>query len=639
MVLQSIRERLTGILAFFILGILVIPFAFVGVNSYFTSGNENVVARVNDEDITLAQFTQSYTNYRQRMQSIMGAAYDPEQFDTLIARREHLDALINQAVLAQAVDGIGLDVTDERLAREIRELPAFQLDGEFNADLYQSRLTSQGMSVPGFEREMRTQIVMGQLPTGIMSSSFATPAELQEYVRLQDQRRTFRSVRVRPADDPEAPELAETDIQAYYEQNAADFRSEEMVVIEYLELSAVDTRSGVELDDEFLRNRFEQQKARFISPEQRLVSHILLEAGASADEASKETARQRAVDIAARARAGEDFAQLAQEFSQDIGSAENGGDLGWIEPGMMSDSFEEAMYTLTLEAPVSDPVQTGFGWHVILLRDIQPSEGMNFEEAREILIAEHQAEESEREFLEKADRMVDLIYEDPTTLEAAALDLGLDVQAVGPFSRAGGEGIAADPAVVTAAFSDLVLAQGSVSDPIDLAENHMVLLRVREHLPAEVRPLSEVRDEIVSRIRAERALKAARERAEALLASVEQQGLDLAAAAEQEGLEVTVTEEANRRNFVPDRKVVEEVFQMPAPAEGAVILQVVEASDGFAVVELQSVREGSLEEGAALSEQQYRRQLANAAASAEAQGFMRQLRNAARVEIFEDRLE
>ena len=638
MVLQSIRERLTGILAFFILGILVIPFAFVGVNSYFTSGNENVVARVNDEDITLAQFTQSYTNYRQRMQSIMGAAYDPEQFDTLIARREHLDALINQAVLAQAVDGIGLDVTDERLARAIRELPAFQLDGEFNADLYQNRLTSQGMSVPGFEREMRTQIVMGQLPNGIMSSSFATPTELQEYVRLQDQRRTFRSVPVRPADDPEAPDPAESDIQDYYEQNAAEFRSEEMVVIEYLELSPVDTRSGAELDDEFLRNRFEQQKARFISPEQRLVSHILLEAGATADEASKETARQQAADIAARAREGEDFAQLAREFSQDIGSAENDGDLGWIEPGMMSDSFEEAMYALTLEAPVSEPVQTGFGWHVILLRDIQPAAGMNFEEAREILIAEHQAEESEREFLEKADRMVDLIYEDPTTLEAAALDLGLDVQTAGPFSRAGGEGIAADPGVVSAAFSDLVLAQGSVSDPIDLAENHMVLLRIREHLPAEVRPLAEVRDEIVSRIRAERALDAARERAEALLASVEQ-GQDLAAAAEQEGLEVTLTEEANRRNFVPDRKVVEEVFQIPAPAEGAMSLQVVEASDGFAVVELQSVRAGSLEEGAALSEQQYRRQLANAAASAEARGFMRQLRNAARVEVFEDRLE
>jgi peptidyl-prolyl cis-trans isomerase D len=233
---------------------------------------------------------------------------------------------------------------------------------------------------------------------------------------------------------------------------------------------------------------------------------------------------------------------------------------------------------------------------------------------------------------------VDLIYEDPTTLEAAALDLGLDVQTAGPFSRAGGEGIAADPGVVSAAFSDLVLAQGSVSDPIDLAENHMVLLRIREHLPAEVRPLAEVRDEIVSRIRAERALDAARERAEALLASVEQ-GQDLAAAAEQEGLEVTLTEEANRRNFVPDRKVVEEVFQIPAPAEGAMSLQVVEASDGFAVVELQSVRAGSLEEGAALSEQQYRRQLANAAASAEARGFMRQLRNAARVEVFEDRLE
>lgn len=639
MVLQSIRERLTGILAFIILGILVIPFAFVGVNSYFTSDNENVVARVNDEDITLSEFTQSYANYRQRMQSIMGTAYDPEQFDTLVARREHLDALIDQAVLAQAVQGIGLDVTDERLAEEIRQLPAFQIDGEFSPEVYQSRLAAQGMTIPGFEREMRTQLVMGQLPRSILGSSFATAQELRDYVRLQDQRRTFRSVLVAPIEDPAAPDPDEAEIQAYYETHPDAFQSEEQVLIEYLELNAVDAASGTEPDDEFLRNRFEQQKARFISPEQRLVSHILVEVSASADEATKETARQEAEELAERARAGEDFAELARSHSDDIGSAESGGDLGWMEPGVMSESFEEAMYALSLDSPVSDPVQTGFGWHVIQLRDIRPAEGMDFEQARAILIEEHQAEEAEREFLDKADRLVDLIYEDPTTLEAAALDLGLEVQTAGPFSRAGGEGIAANPEVVNTAFSDLVLVQGSVSDPIDLGVNHMVLIKVREHMPAALRPLEEVRDDIIARIRAERAQQAARERAEAILAEARQDGADLEAIASRYGLEVTLTESANRQNFVPDRRVVEQVFQLPAPAEGSVEMAVVEATDGYAMVELQSVRDGSLEQGATLSEQQYRRQIANAAASIEAEGFMRQLRNAARVEVFEDRLE
>lgn len=637
MVLQSIRERLTGILAFFILGILIIPFAFVGVNSYFSTGGENVVALVNDEEITLTEFSQSFSSYRQRMQSMMGEAYDPEAFDSMVARREHLDALIDQQVLAQAVKGIGLEVDDERLAREIRSLPTFQLDGEFNMDLYQSRLASQGMSVPGFERDMRTQIVMGQLPTGILASSFATRSELQDYVRLQEQRRSFRSVNIASVETPEAPGPSDEEIRDYYDRNQPEFRSEEMVAIEYLELNAVEIGSGTEPDEEFLRNRFEQQKGRFISPEQRQVSHILVEVSASADEASKQTARQKADELAQRARAGEDFAELAREHSDDIGSSENGGDLGWLEPGVMSETFEEAMYALSLERPISDPVQTGFGWHVILLRDIQPAEGMDFEEARPILIAEHQEEETEREFLEKADRLIDLIYEDPTTLDAAALALGLEVQRAGPFSRAGGEGIAANPAVVNAAFSDLVLAQGSVSDPVDLDENHIVVVRVAEHLPAAVRPLIEVRDVIEERILAERARERAKSKAETILAAVEHEGTELETVAEQEGLEVEFTEAATRRNFVPDARIVEQVFQMPAPAEGAVELAVVESSDGYAVVELQSVEDGELDDTTS-AELQFRRQIANAAASAEWQGFMLRLRESARVRVFEDRL-
>lgn len=639
MVLQSIRERLTGILAFFILGILVIPFAFVGVNSYFTSGNENVVARVNDQDITLTEFTQSYASYRQRMQAMMGSAYDPEQFDNLVARRAHLEALIDQEVLSQAVEGIGLDVSDERLAREIRELQAFQIDGQFSPEVYQSRLASQGMSAQQFENEMRAQMVMTQLPRSILSSSFATQAEIEEYVRLQDQRRSFASVIVPPVENPDAPTPDDAAIQAYYDEHRDEFQSEEMVTIEYLELNAVDISSGTEPDEEFLRGRFEQQKNRFISPEQRQVSHILVEVSAAADEAAKETARQEAQDIAERARAGEEFAALAQELSDDIGSAGSGGDLGWLEPGVMSDSFEEAMYALTLDKPVSDPVQTGFGWHVILLRDIRPAEGMSYEEARSVLIQEHLAEEAEREFLDKADRLIDLIYEDPTTLDAAALDLGLEIQVAGPFSRAGGEGMAANPEVVSAAFSDLVLAQGSVSDPVDLGENHMVLVKVREHFPAATRPLDEVREEIVGRIRADRALQAARERAEQILAGVQEEGNTLETAAAEFELEVSLTESANRQNFVPDRTVVERVFDMAPPPEGEVSYTVVEASNGYAVVALQSVRDGSLEAGAALSGEQYRRQIANAAASIEADGFMRQLRNAARIEVFEDRLE
>lgn len=638
MVFQSIRDRLTGILAFFILGILVIPFAFVGVNSYFQTGTENLVALVNDQEITFTDFNQSYLNFRRRMQAQLGAAYNPADYDSLIARREHLDNMINESLLASAADSMGLDVDDDRLAEEIRNIPAFQVDGVFNSDVYQARLLAQGLTPTQFENDMRSSIILSQLPGSLRDSSFATDRELQEYIALQNQTRTFRAVLVAADLEAVSGDFDEADINAYYEAHQADFQTEERVVIEYLELSADTMYSGEEPNDDFLRERFEAQKGRFMSPERRLVSHVLVEVLGDADEATRETARQDAADVAERARAGEDFAALATELSDDAGSAPLGGDLGWVDPGVMVEAFENAMYELTLESPISEPVQTGFGWHVIQLREIEASEGMDFDEARQTLLDEYFEEEAEREFLDLADRMVDIIYEDPTTLEAAALDMGLEIQIAGPFSRAGGEGIAANPEVINESFSDLVLLQGSVSDPVDLAQNHMIMIRVAEHFPVAVKPVEEVGAEIIAALHLERADEAALARAGELQSELQTEGATLESVAEQAGLEVSAQEAAPRRHQEPDAELVNNLFKLGAPAEGESVNAVLAASNGHALVVLDEVIDGSLEEGAVLLETQYRRILANANASTESWALVRQLREESNVQVFEDNL-
>ena len=263
---------------------------------------------------------------------------------------------------------------------------------------------------------------------------------------------------------------------------------------------------------------------------------------------------------------------------------------------------------------------------------------MSFEEARSTLVQEHQEEEAEREFIDKADRLIDLIYEDPTTLEAAAMDLGLDVQTAGPFSRTGGEGIAANNEVVNAAFSDLVLLQGSASDPIDLGDNHMVVLRLREHFPASLKPLAEVRDEVVAQLKQDAAREAARQVASSIQQAV-LEGMSLDEAAAAQGLDMTDNPDINRRSFVPDRVLVQNVFGLPRPAEEGAGAELLETSSGFAVVELYAVTDGNLGDEPAGVGEQYRRQIANANASVEANGFMEQLRREARVEVFEERIQ
>lgn len=639
MVLQSIRDRLTGILAFAILGILIIPFALVGVNQYFTSNATNIVARISEIEITTNDFNQSFSDYRRRMQSLMGAAYDPVKFDQLIMRRQHLDSLIDQALLNQAAQSMGLAVDNETLAAEIRKIPAFQVEGVFNVDVYQSRLQVQGMQPKQFENEIRSQLVLSQLPRSISDGSIVTSTELKGYVALRDQARKFGVVMIDIAAPAATVTFSEDEISQWYANHSDDFQSQEQVVIEYVELDAATMAVGSPPEEDFLREQFEAQKNRFLSPEQRKVSHILIEVAPDAAAAAIETARQTAEDLFRRVRDGEDFAILARENSEDMGSASAGGDLGWVEPGVMVKAFENAMYDLSVEAPVSEPVQTGFGWHLIKLDEIRPASGMDFAQARPQLVREFEEDVAARAFLEQADRLVDLVYEDPSTLDSAALVMGLTVQEVGPFSRAGGVGVAANPEVIEVAFSDLVLLQDSVSDPVNLAENHLVMIKLKKHLPVALKSLDQVRDEVTSTLQERMANKQARARADQLLLAVKTGEKDLNSLAAEAGLEYAHHQAVRRNALVPDALLVKEIFRLHEPIEGEPLLTVLPASKGFAVVVLESIKDGELDAGALLAQQQYERTLANGSASQEAWALMRQLRATAEVEVFEERLK
>lgn len=682
MVLQTFRDRLTGIMAIFILGLLAVPFALVGVNSYFSPDSENNVAIVNDEGITLTEYNDSFQNYRARMRQLMGQAYDAEQFDDPVIRREHLDTMIDRELLRQVSAESGLSVDDQFLAQAIREIPGFQVDGEFNSEVYQSQLSAQGMTPSQFENQMRASMVLSQYPQTISASAIATSREVDEYIRIQEQERVFSALLILaevdgPAEDDavseedavaeegesesdadtqtetdtdtetesvaeaparSSPEVAEERVQAWYEEHIENYRVPERVVIEYLELDAAQLETEEELSEADLQQRFEEQSGRFLTPESRLASHILIQVSPTADEAEIETAREEALALYERAQAGEEFAELAREHSEDQGSASAGGDLDWIEPGVMVEAFENALYDLSMESPLSEPVQTGFGWHLIQLRGVRPAEGMSFEEARPTLEAEMMTERNERRFIDAADRLVDIIYEDPTTLDAASDELGLEINEAGPFDRSGAEeGVAANREFVETAFSDLVLLQGSVSDPVNLGMNHMAVLRLREHLPEAPRPLEEVREDVIADIRLDDAMQAAQARATALLERL-QSGEDLAALAEETGLELVESEGASRvaTDIAPDLR--RELFELSVPEEGAVSTEVLALDNGYAVLELREVRPGSLNEEEEGRREAYRRRLANVTASSETQAFLRLLRSQSEIQVFEDRL-
>lgn len=631
--LQAIRDRVTGVIAIFVLGLLAVPFLFFGMESYMRAVPQDAVAVVGDEEISTSEFQTAFARHRADLRRELGDDYDDIATNQPEYRREFLEEMIDEVLLRQYARDLGLRIADRTVAEIIRGIPAFQVDGQFSPDMYQQALRARGDTPGSFERELRDDVLTRLVPGALSETVVVTESEIDRLISLQNQTRQVSMVEIPAADFVDVVEVTEADVEAYYENNLQAFTADEQVRLAYVELQAEDLLEDATLEEEELRRRYEAARQRYLTPEARNASHILIERGPERDEAA---ARALAEDLHERVQAGESFEELAAEYSDDPGSNEQGGDLGWIEPDDMIAGFEDALYAIDAPGDVTEPVQTRFGWHIIRLDEIRPPEGMSFEEARSEILAEYIEREREELYIELSERMVDQIYADDTSLQPVVDELGLEIHYTEPFTRAGGEGIAAESEVVEAAFSDLVLLDGAVSDPIEIGRNHMVAVQVEEHFPAEPLPLEEVADEIRQRLIDERTAGLARERAREIADAVGEDGGELETVAEGEGLEL-ISETVGRNDFQLGPAFVTELFRLPRPGETPSV-HVLPKQDSHAVVRLESVTDGN----PALAGDSERRMIAQqirfSRMSQEIYGLIEWLRDDTRIDIVEERL-
>lgn len=636
--LQTLRNNIRGWIAYVILGLLVIPFAFFGVENYFSSQVATWVAKVGEQEIAQEEFRLRFEEYRQQMRRVLGENFDARQFEQPLVKRQFLDRLIEEKLLEQVAESEGLVVPPSVLQKQIMDVPAFQVDGRFDGERYRMMLAGQNMTPVGFEQRIRRDLLLQTLPAGISSSAFVTDAQLDDYLRLRDQTRGFRYL-VLPAPEASAIDEPEADaVETYYREHPELFTREETVEIEFVQVSPQDVEVPVTASEDALRQRYEEQRLRFVQPGARLASHILIEVDANADADAVDAARERAAALAEQARAeGADFAALARENSEDIGSKSSGGDLGWIEPGITDPAFEDALFALA-EGEVSDPVKGDAGWHVIQVREVREEQGKSFEEVRAELEREYLQGERERAFSEVSGRLVDLVYRDPTSLVSASDELGLEVQRAGPFGRGGGEGLAGNRAVVDAAFSESVLQDGNVSDPIELDDGSVVVVRVARHQPATPMPFEDVEPAAREGLRAERLAALASEQAGAALAEL-QAGTALETLAADRGLEVAEAPEVGRTSALVERPIVTRAFELPRPEGEQRPTGMAEiGGNRHALIVLESVKDGDPSSLDASARTALREQLARGLASAEARAFLDALRASAEISVAEERL-
>ena len=593
--LHFIRERAKGFFAWLIFVLIVIPFAFWGINSYFGNGGAVSVAEVDGVKISNQEFQRQFVQERNFRQQLFGKSANPALLDETLIKRTVLDKLINTAVLVQAAEKAGFRISNQQLSQQIARTQQFQRDGRFDPKRYTQILNRLGLTEAGYEQELRRDMLVGQLVSGLTDTGFVIGNELDKALHLKKQQRKIGYLLLKAARflDKKAP-IAESRVKTYYDTHQDRYIVPERLSISYLELAARDLMDKIPVDDAVLRKIYEEQQSQLALSEERRASHILIPVEEGADDKADKAAKDKAQGILKQLRAGASFKALAKKYSGDPVSAAKGGDLGFFSHGMMVKAFEEAAFSMAV-GEISEPVRTPFGYHIIKLMDIRKKAAQSFEQQRDRLAKEYREQQAEEQFYDMADRIADLSYENPDNLEITAHELGLTVKKSALFDRQKGSGISADARVRTAAFSSDVLDAGNNSEPIMLEPNHLVVLRVDQHEPLSHRPLTAVHDDIVTALHLEDAREQVEKKGKKLLARLlkGESPSKLAGAA---GVKWHETAFISRDDKKISAGIVTAAFQLPPlEKQGAISANAVALASGdYAVIVLNEIHDLAL---------------------------------------------
>ncbi len=505
--LQLIRDRAQGIIVWVIVGLIIVTFALFGLGSYMSGASQSVVATVNGVEITQNQFLRAYQNYQDNLQRMLGERYNPDMFPEKQMKQTVIDGLVTQALLEQLLNDDGFAASPAQITASITALGAFQDEnGKFSRERYDELLRQQGMSSEMLEADIAKDLMTQQFNDGISATAFATPAEVLQILRLQNQQRDIGYLMFAAQPFQEGIDVTDAEIEEDYKSNSARYMEPEQVKLAYLVLDIGDLAKHFSVSDEEVLAAYQQSLQSYtVGTEERRARHILIKVD---EETKDDAAKKQAEDLRARISSGESFEKLAGEFSADPGSASQGGDLGFFGRGVMDEAFEDAAFGLK-PGELSEPVRSRFGYHLILLEEIKAPKITPFEQVRDKLRKELQIQQAEQRFYEDSEKFYNLVYENPDSLEPAAAELGLDIQHSDWLTRSGGKGLFSARELIDAGFSPEVLKEGRNSDLIQLGDTKLVALRLNDHQEAIQKPLEEVKDSIREQIRVRKAAEAA----------------------------------------------------------------------------------------------------------------------------------
>ena len=620
--LQNIRDNSQGLVAKFIIGLIIIPFALFGIDSLVGGGGPAAVATVNGEDITLIELDQVLNLERRRLLNRMGENADPSMLTDELLRGPVLDNLIQQKLLIQAATDESVVVSPVAIDQAIVSMSEFQESGQFSPQLYQNILRSNGYTPAYFKQLMSNNMATNQLNAGIAGSAFVTEAELGLVASIVGQQRSFRYF-ILPRDKVASQiSIDDQQVQSYYEANIESFQSEDQVKLEYIELKQQDFFKPV--SEDILQQAYEEDMESFVTQEERRVSHILIEIS---DEAA---AKVRVESLVAKLNNGESFEALATEFSDDRGSARNGGDLGYTQGDTFPAEFEAALAKLAVEQ-VSAPVLTDAGFHLIKVTEIKRGDKPSFDDRKLVLTQRIQLAAAEAEFIKTVENLRDLVF-NSEGLSVPAQELSLELSQSGLIGHSTASGSLANTQVLAAAYSADVLEDGNNSEVLELASDHFMVINVIEHQPPAAKPLTKVKAGIIARLSAEQSTELALKLSEDFIAALSS-GTSLEEVAKAEGYEWQVQQNVTRNTGSVEPGLLTAIFAIPS-AGNTVVNKAVSLTNGdVAVIQLEEVENGSLEQLSIAERRGLKQELERASGSRSMANFISLLRNNAEINI------
>lgn len=616
--LERIREGSQSFAAKAVLVLIILTFALAGVGSYVTGGAETTVAEVNGTEISKSEYDRAYENERTRLQEQFGDMFeaissDPGYMDTV--RSNVMNQLIEQQLMLQYARQHDMRIATSQVKQQIRDIPAFRSAGQFDNDIYLMALRNAGYTPESFAAAMQDDLLRNQLLQAIAGSEFALDAEILALRKLQQQTRSGGYLIAKNSDFAEQVELSDADIESYYQNNSQAFQAQEKIQVAYVELSKAELMGAVDVTEADVRNYYEQRIEQYRTQEERRVAHILV-------ENSTENAEQKAQQALEQVQAGEDFASVAENYSDDTFSAENGGDLDWIEQGMMDEAFDEAAFALENVGDTTGIVETSFGYHIIKLTDLRPGDVTPFAEVKDDVRQQLVNEQVEERYFEQQQKLAEISFEQPDTLEPAAEAIGEQVRTTDLFTRGRAPTTLSDDVVLNNIFSQQLIDERLNSDIIETSDDRSLVVRVLDHQPQHTKDLSEVREQIAQQLRTERAQQLALEKAQ----EWQQQWSEGNPPNDQ----VVWFDSLSMNDREQPRGIVQNVFQMaPASGDSAAYKAVTLANGNAAVIALTELTMGNPQLGE--QAQQVGEQLSNRQAQVLLQAFIDTLKEDASI--------